>query len=337
MSAEAPSYLLLGQLRREFLITPAGKTYIDQAGGNLLYAAAGLAVWGEAAGLVARVGEDYPRRWLEEIEARGFNIEGVRILPELHEMRSFIAYTDLHTRHTDDPVGHFTRLKKPFPRALVGYKDTTRKFDHLTTLSPLSIREADLPENYAYANAAHLCDMDYLAHSLLPAALRQMGLTIITLDPGEGYMNNTYWEHVPRLLPGLTAFLPSEGELRALFKGRSEDLWEMAETLAAYGCEIIIIKRGLMGQMLYDAGSKTRYEIPAYPSREADLTGVGDAFCGGFLTGFRRTYDPLQAVLYGNVSASLAIEGSGAFYALDCLPGLVQARLEALPGSVRKV
>jgi ribokinase len=65
--------------------------------------------------------------------------------------------------------------------------------------------------------------------------------------------------------------------------------------------------------------------------------GAGDAFCGGFLAGYRRTYEPLMAVLYGNISASLVVEGHPALYALDVLPGLPQARLEALRQSARKV
>jgi ribokinase len=68
----------------------------------------------------------------------------------------------------------------------------------------------------------------------------------------------------------------------------------------------------------------------------ADPTGAGDSFCGGFLAGYKKTYDPLQAALYGNVSASLKVEGSGAFYPLDVLPGLAEARLHALKDLVRK-
>ena len=68
-----------------------------------------------------------------------------------------------------------------------------------------------------------------------------------------------------------------------------------------------------------------------------DPTGAGDSFCGGFLAGYRQTYEPVQAVLYGNISASLTIEGSGIFYALEGLPGLAQARLSALKDGIRKV
>jgi len=122
-----------------------------------------------------------------------------------------------------------------------------------------------------------------------------------------------------------------------LLWGKTNDLWEMLEALSPYGCEIIVIKSGSLGQYLYDAVGKHRWEIPAYPSRMADPTGAGDAFCGGFLVGYRKNYDPGEAALHGNVSASLMVEGSGAFYPMDVMPGLAQARLDTLRNLVRKV
>lgn len=184
---------------------------------------------------------------------------------------------------------------------------------------------------------AHLCPLDFLTHSVLPAALRQAQFTMITLDPSPGYMNPTFWNDIPSLLTGLGAFLPSEDEIRSLFHGRSVDLWEMTTALAAYGCEFIVVKRGDRGQMLFDSGSGSRWDIPPYPAKMVNPLGAGDAFCGGFLAGYRRTYDPLEAVLHGNISASLVIEGNDPIYALDSLPGLASARLDSLRQNVRKV
>jgi ribokinase len=77
--------------------------------------------------------------------------------------------------------------------------------------------------------------------------------------------------------------------------------------------------------------------IPAYPVQVHNLTSAGDAFCGGFLAGYRTSYDPLYAALCGNISASFSIEGSHPFYAMDALPGLASARLESLKSKVRRV
>jgi len=171
----------------------------------------------------------------------------------------------------------------------------------------------------------------------LSSSFHQANVTTITVDPSSAYMTGRALQDVHTLLQGLTAFLPSEEELRTLFWGLSNDPWQMAEALGAYGCEFIVIKRGAHGQMLYDSISKKRWEVPAYAARLADPTGAGDSFCGGFLVGYQKTYDPLQATLYGCVSASLTIEGSGAFHALDAMPGLAQARLESLAQNVRQV
>jgi sugar/nucleoside kinase (ribokinase family) len=121
-----------------------------------------------------------------------------------------------------------------------------------------------------------------------------------------------------------------------LFEGRSSDLWEMAETIGGWGCDIVVIKRRGRGQYVYEHSRRNHWMIPAYPARISDPTGGGDAFSGGFLAGYRLTYEPLEAALYGNISASLVIEGSGPFYAMDALPGLAKARLEGLRGMARK-
>ncbi len=288
-------------------------------------------------GLVARVGEDYPREWLNEIRDRGFDIRGIRILPEAIDLRSFYVYTDVYTRLTEDPAAHFTRLKQPFPKALLNYMRPGTSYDSRSHLTPTSLRQSDIPVDYLDATAAHLCPIDYLTHTLLPAVLRQNGFSTVTLDPTVGTMSPTFWDDIPALVTGLTAFLPNEEEMTRLFHGRSTDLWQMMEAIADYGCEIVVVKRGERGQFLYDRATKGRWEIPAYPARLVDPTGAGDSFCGGFLAGYRQTYDPVQAALFGSISASLTIEGSGIFYALDALPGLAQARLDALKEGIRKV
>jgi sugar/nucleoside kinase (ribokinase family) len=334
-----PRFLIAGKITRDTVVLPSDQVLLDVPGGNVLYAAVGVAIWEPQPppAIVARVGEDYPREWLDQFARRGLDTRGVQVLEQAVDVRSFIAYASRNVRSKEDPVAHFARLGLPFPKDLLGYRVQDSYLDSRTQLMPTSLRQGDIPGDFLDAGVAHLCPLDYLTHSLLPAVLRQAEFTTVTLDPSPGYMNPTFWDDVPALLTGLTAFLPSEEEMRSLFQGRSTDLWEMAEALAAYGCEIIVIKRGEGGQMLYDATTHTRWEVTAYPSRMVDPSGAGDAFGGGFLVGYRRSYDALEAILYGNISASLVVEGTGPFYALDALPGLAQARLEALRQAIRKV
>jgi sugar/nucleoside kinase (ribokinase family) len=331
-----PRFIIAGLLEREYLLPPVGHPLLDAPGGNLLYAAGGLRVWETAIGLLGRVGEDYPLQWRRDIEARGFDTQGLKILPGSLDLRSFRAYSDSFEETRNTPVSQFARRQLTFPKALLGYQppDTKvnprRRHPHAPTVG-------DIPNGYSSASAVHICAMDFTSQGQLLSAFKAGLTTTVTLDPDAAYMNPDFLKDLRELLNGLTAFFPSQQELQALFWGRTNDIWEMTEALGGYGCELIVVKRGGQGQWLYDAMGKHRWELPAYSSRMADPTGAGDAFCGGFLAGYRKSYDPLEAALYGNVSASLKVEGSGAFYPLDVMPGLAQARLEALREMVHEV
>jgi pfkB family carbohydrate kinase len=343
---EQPPFVLAGSLRRDYLLPPEGRPMIDVPGGDLLYAAAGLGVWFRietgammdgGIGLLARVGEDYPHDWLLSFRERGWDTRGIRILAEALDLRYFQATLPNQVIQHSNPVAHFGRLGLPFPKSLLGYQPPVDADDNREVPPPASPRPNDIPPDYLSAHAAHICPLDYLTTNRLTSAFQQASVTTLTMDPSPVFLTAAAFEDVRILVHGLTAFLPSEEELRALFWGRTDDLWQMAEALGQCGCEFIIVKRGARGQMLYDSASKKRWEIPAYPASPVDLTGAGASFCGGFLAGYQQTYDPLRGVLYGSVSASLAIEGSGAFHALETLPGLARARLDSLSGIVRQV
>lgn len=329
-----PQFLVFGRLTREYLLPPDGPARLDVAGGSLLYAAAALRIWESEVGLVGRVGNDYPRDWLNKCIARGFDTRGIRVLSRDIDLREFFAYNDSLEATRVNPVSQFARREMTFPKELLGYQppDEKKKPD-----SESMLNVTDIPGDYLTARAALLCPMDIVTQTQLIAGMKRGSVHTFVLDPGADAMHPKARRELPALLNGVTAFLPSQEELGNLFWGQTYDLWEMAEAVSIYGCEYVVIKCGAHGQMLYDTNSKKRWEIPAYPARVADPTGVGSAFSGGFLAGYCKNYDPLEGVLYGNVSASLAVEGSGAFYALDVLPGLAQARLGVLREMVREV
>ena len=335
----SPRDVILGEFRREFSLSTDEEWVLDAPGGSALYAAAGYLIWEkqDPPGILTRVGEDFPQDWVEDFSARGINTEGVVFLPKALDQRICYVHQDFRSREVDDPIPHFSKLGLPLPPGLIGYSATSRKLDTRKSTRETAVREEDIPSSYSTATGAHLCSLDYLSHNLLPAVLRQQGFSTITLDPSPTYMDPTFLSDIPGLVTGLTAFLPSEVDLLKLYKGKTLDLWEIAADLGRYGCEMIVIKRGAGGQFLYDAVSKRRWEISAYPSRVKNNVGAGDAFCGGFLAGYRHTFDPLQSVLYGSVSSSLVIEGSGPFFALGALPGLATARLEYLQGAISEV
>jgi len=323
-----PSLVIVGRLSREFILPLNHRPLLDAPGGSALYAAVGAAVWTPGVGLVGRVGEDYPQTWLRTFEAAGLDVRGVRILPQSLDVRSFRAWLDEHTCQTNQPITHFARLGVPFPKALLGYQGSLEP-DQTQTISPLTTpRPDDVPAEYRTA-AVHICPLDVTGVGRLLAAFQESGASMVTLAVPLLPPTSSNWETLRPLLR-LTAFLPEEQSLQSFFQGKTDDLWEMVEEVASCGCEYVAVQREQGGQALYDAAARRRWEVPPYPARPIDPSGVSEAFCGGFLAGLWKTGDPLQAVLHGNVSASLVIERSGALYALDALPGLAQARLERL-------
>jgi len=324
-------FIVFGNLAREYLLPPTNQPRLDVAGGNLLYAAAGLSVWESGVGLVGRVGNDYPRAWLNECKSRGMDTSGVRILERDLDVREFTTFNESFEVNRINPVAHFARREMTFPKSLLGYQ-ADKTMDEARKLIV-----TDIPTDYLTARAAYLCPMDLVTQTQLIAGLKRGHVHSFILDPSTGTMAPTSRRELPALLNGVTAFLPSEEEMRNLFQSETHDLWEMAEAVSVYGCEYVVIKRGAQGQLLYDVDSKRKWEIPAYPVKAEDPMGAGDVFGGGFTAGFCKNYDALEGVMYGNISASLKLEGSGAFSPLDVMPGLAEARLNALRGMVREV
>ncbi len=330
-------FVIAGCLNRDYILPVSGPAQINVLGGNLAYAAVGLELWGGRSGLIARVSAGYPTEWLEKFREHGFDLSGIKVLEGEMDARRFLAHTDDETTYKDNPVQHFAERGLTFPPKLLGYQTKQINISSRTTPLRQSIQISDVPEAYLEASAVHICPIDYLSHVILPSVFRQGQTTTITLSPAPGYMTPSFWEEIPGLLSDITAFITAEDEIRTLFQGRSTDLWEMAETLGGYGPEFILIQTERSGYYLYDQIRRKRWVVPNYQTNVVDPTGKADAFAGGFLAGYRELYDPLEATLKGAIGASLVVEGSGVFYARDVMPGLMNARLDALRSLVREI
>ncbi|NTU74867.1 MAG: carbohydrate kinase family protein [Anaerolineaceae bacterium] len=330
-------FIIIGDLRQEYIIPVVGKAQEELLGGSTLYSAAGIGLWGENSGIVARVNESFPLEQIDAYERKGFDFSGVKVLTEALDSRSFYYYPDADTVISNNPLLCYSQIGESVPKLLLGFVNPPGRIDSRTISSVSTIRPNDFPAKYLDAQAAHLAPADFLTHSLIPSFLKQGSITTVTVNAGEGYMNPSFFDDIPTIVKGLHAFITSENKLRKLFEGRSTDLIEMTDAMGTYDTETIVVLLNSRGQLIYDTHSKKRWMLPAYPSLLADPTGYEDAFCGGYLTGYRASYSPLTGALYGNISASFAIEGTGPMFILGSLPGLAEARLEWLKNQVQDV
>ena len=88
-----------------------------------------------------------------------------------------------------------------------------------------------------------------------------------------------------------------------------------AEAIRAIGPEVVVIKRGEYGALLFDAAGV--FAAPAFPLPEVlDPTGAGDSFAGGFMgaiakAGSTEPDNLRSAVIAGSVLASFCCEAFG--------------------------
>jgi sugar/nucleoside kinase (ribokinase family) len=112
------------------------------------------------------------------------------------------------------------------------------------------------------------------------------------------------------LISGVDLFLPSRQDALAIFPGGPLEGLRKLRALVP-DVTLIAIKCGAEGVIAHVAGAGEWVRIPAVPVTLVDATGAGDAFSGGVLAGFVAENDPIEALLYGVVSASFCVEGLG--------------------------
>ena len=322
--------IIIGDIQRETIINLAGNIYLDQPGGSLIYSGSAYRFWSEGPGLIARIGENIPEAYLSQLENIGMNIKGIHRINSQYESRSFYAMINEDQFDTENPVGYFGRLKQPFPKILLGYSGLPFQKENRNQPSPKTLFPEDVPETYWSASMALLGSVDYLSLNMLAPHLRNNSMKTLVIKPSTETMNPSFWYEFPALVRGCTGLICTQKGALNLFLGKSENLWEIAETIATYGLEYVIITYGAKGQLVYDQLNHSRWQIPAYPIKVIDTVHASDTFAGAFMAGFQKHFDPLKASFYGNIACSIKLEGSGAFYLLDALPGLANARLEVI-------
>jgi ribokinase len=139
-------------------------------------------------------------------------------------------------------------------------------------------------------------------------ALHDMNPTVCLAWEPSGYhleAPRQMWEQV---LSIVALFSPDREEAAALCGAKEPD--DMVSALLDLGAPLVALRMGARGSLV---GSQTgeRWRIPAVPTTIVDVTGAGNSYCGGFLTGLGDGLTPLESALRAAVSASFALEQFG--------------------------
>jgi fructoselysine-6-P-deglycase FrlB-like protein/sugar/nucleoside kinase (ribokinase family) len=314
MSAPTPRVIVVGNVTLEDVIRPDGTTNMAAVGGNSIYAVLGARLWSERVGVVTRLGED-----VAEATRRALATSGVAD----------------GTTSTSGPASRYWVLYElDGTRRYVGRTPAERYLELLP-------RPEDLPRAWLTAEPApllHVAAMPLAAAEEIVAAVRAMAPAVrITLDTHED------WSHDMRaralaLAGRVDCFVPSREELAQLL-GYDDPERAVGDLAGRQDAPpTLVVKLGADGALIWqrDQPDAVRVQAPA-PDALVDVTGAGDAFCGGLGAGLAAGLDAVQAARRGAVAASLAIEGFGSLRLASVAPEEAATRLARFPDSSSRV
>lgn len=274
--------VIVGTVAFDAIETPFGKT--DKIlGGAATYIGLSAATFGVDSGIVSIVGGDFPDDYLQMLNDRKVNTDGIEIVKEGKTFFwSGVYHNDLNTRDT-----------------------------LITELNTLADFNPIVPDNFKEAEFVMLGN---LHPSVQLGVIKQMAVRpkLIVLDTMNFWMDNALPELL-EVIKHVDVITINDEEARQLTGEYS--LVKAARKIFEMGPKTVVIKKGEHGALLFQKDDI--FFAPALPLEEVfDPTGAGDTFAGGFIGYLAKTrdisYDNMKrAVICGSNLASFCVEQFG--------------------------
>jgi hypothetical protein len=326
--------IIAGTLQLETIINLKNEVFINQLGGDLPYCLAAYKLWCNGGRLISRIGTNFPQSDLVQLRNWGFNITGIIKVEQDVDQRVFYSVIEPERVDTENPNKYFAKIRMPLPKVLLGYQDIKTQIDHRTQPTALTIRSEEIPEAFMNASWIYLGPLDFISHRILIPLIRESMTGRIIIKPSSGTLTPAFRYDFPNLIHGCSVMITTRKRINNFFEGRISDPWEMARTITDYGVEAVVITCGKDGQLLFEKTDQKKYHIPAYPVDVIDPIHASDAFAGGFLAGIKNDFNNLKSTIYGNVAASIKLQGTTPDFLLHTLPELINARMAVVEDMV---
>ncbi len=262
---------------------PDGRVVADLLGGGGPQTAFGMRLWSEGVGLAARVGADMPASawaWLRDTD---IDTEGVRVT-EWPTLRAW--------QHLSADGGRRHAWQVPGPA--IG--------------AQLARSVAALPEGYRAAKGWHLGLHPEEPNLEFLAGLRALG-GLVSVEPFRAAQTRPTPEVLRAWLTSTDIFSPNLAGAQSLVG--PGDPMAVTRRLLEAGATVVALRLGAEGSLVADGRQGRWARIPAMPVEVVDPVGAGNAYCGGFLTGWAETGEVMEAGLRGAVAASFLLEQYG--------------------------
>jgi sugar/nucleoside kinase (ribokinase family)/fructoselysine-6-P-deglycase FrlB-like protein len=310
-NAAHPRVIVVGNLTIDDVVLPDGTTRMGSLGGNSLYTALGARLWHkDGIGIVTRRGDDFLGNLSDELRSLGITTDGIVDIVG-PTVRNWVVYEANGERHWI--------YRTPRERS-----------------REVAVQPDDIPATWLQAGPSpvvHIAAMPIdAAEAIVDRVKRIAQHAMITLDTHEDYVVD-YRQRLRTLAAKVHAFLPSRSEVADLVG--YDDPRRALSDLTGLPTPIIVIKMGAEGALVWDKGQQTLHDVGVAAVSVVDVTGAGDAFCGGFAAGLSLGCSPVESVQRGTISASYAVASFGSMELARIDPSEGQARILSDPPAVR--
>ena len=284
-----PTLITVGNLTIDDVVRPDGTTSMGSVGGNTVHVSAAASIWGVHAGIVARVGEDFPTSALRRLHGAGVNTSGLHAIPG-RTVRNWVIYEE---------DGRRTWLyRTPLGRNL-----------------EVAPQPEDLPSAWVRQSrppTVHVAAMPLPAAAGVIEAARTAAVWRVTLDTHEDWSSDR--DALLSVARRVDVFLPSREELVTMLG--YDDPERACDELIEAGVPVVVVKCGPQGAFLATRLG-LRYHVPAANVPIMDVTGAGDSFCGGLVAGLVLGDSLVDATRRGSATAGAALGASGSLRLLE--------------------
>ena len=277
------SLLVIGSVAFDAIDTPFGSTG-KIVGGAASYISLATTLLHDNVGLVAVVGEDFDFDFVDDLNRRGVDTEGLQVKAG---EKSFFWHGKYHM-------------------------DMNSRDTLVTELNVLGDFDPIIPKTWQQP--------DYVMLGNLSPQVQMTTLDRLTRKPKLVVLDTmNFWmdialDDLKSVLKKVDVLTINDEEARQLSGEYS--LVKAARVIRAMGPNTLIIKKGEHGALLF-GGNDEIFFCPALPLEDVfDPTGAGDTFAGGFvgyLASVGRTdFEAMKmAIVYGSAMASFCVEQFG--------------------------
>ncbi|MFQ6084065.1 MAG: PfkB family carbohydrate kinase [Candidatus Aminicenantia bacterium] len=290
------SLVVVGSVALDTIQTPYGKRE-RVLGGSCIYFALAAGFFTQPR-IVGVIGEDFPKGYLESLEKRKIDLEGLKI-----DSGKTFYWEGIYGEDPD-------------------YRETVKtELNVFANFSPV------LPESYKKSDLVFLANID---PDLQFDVLSQVdNPKLVAIDSMNLWIQEKF-DSLIKVIKKTNILFINEEEAKMLTQ--KLNIIKAGKELLKMGPSTVILKKGIHGALVFKKNSLLA--VPAYPVEEViDPTGAGDSFAGGFMgyldRGGRVTYSKFcKALIYGSILASFVIEDFSVNRLMNLTPKEIKKRFQ---------